>query len=56
MISVKELNNAFLVFNFIDIRVIRKVTAQTLVSILKEESEHQTHLYQNEAKKIWTVV
>ena len=39
------------------IRVIRKVTAQTLVSILKEESEHQTHLCTiTRQKEIWSVV
>ena len=38
-------------------RVIRKITDQTPVSILKEESEHQTHLCtKTRQKKIWTVV
>ena len=50
--------NQYIVQHFFSyIRVICKVTAQTPVCILKEESEHQAHLCTKmRQKKIWTGV
>ena len=57
---IVELDICFLannVLDYFDIRVIQKVTAQTLVCILKEESKHQTLLCtKTRRKKIWTGV